>query len=97
MELIMTRDSLKKMDQNGKQYLLAGLDVNLEKIYRWLDLPLVLKQALQDGIPWQVRSEMTIERSILSPGSTYPWVAMLMALGAVIVYPDDTKKNLPIT
>lgn len=94
MELMMTRDSLKNIDQDGKQYLLAGLDVNLEKVYRCMDLPLVLKQSLQDGIPWQVRAEMTIERSILSPGSTYPWVAMLMALGAVIVYTDDMKKSL---
>ncbi len=94
MELIMTRDSLKKIDLNGKQYLLAGLDVNLEKIYRCVDLPMVLKQALQDGIPWQVRSEITIERSILSPGNTYPWVAMLMALSAMIVYPDEMKKSV---
>jgi CO/xanthine dehydrogenase FAD-binding subunit len=94
MELIMTRDSLKKITKDGKQYLLTGLDVNLEKVYRCLDLPLVLRQSLQDGIPWQVRAEMTIERSILSPGSTYPWVAMLMALSAVIVYPDDMKKSL---
>jgi CO/xanthine dehydrogenase FAD-binding subunit len=94
MELILTRDSLEKTNQKGKHYLFAGLDTNLQKLYQNVDLPTVFKQALQDGIPWQIRAEITVERSILSPGSTYPWVAMLMALGTMVVYPDDMKKSL---
>ncbi|MBI9048352.1 MAG: hypothetical protein JEZ00_02950 [Anaerolineaceae bacterium] len=92
---MMTRDSLSKHDLNGKKYLYTGLDVILEEISTMTDLPEIYYQTLQDGINWQIRSELTVERSILSPGSTYPWVATLMAVGAQVIFPDEARKSIP--
>jgi CO/xanthine dehydrogenase FAD-binding subunit len=94
MEFISTRDSLNKINQSGKSYLFTGMDVSLEQIFENLELPSILHEALEDGISWHVRAEMSVERSILSPGSTYPWVAMLMALGAEVIYTDGIRKDI---
>jgi CO/xanthine dehydrogenase FAD-binding subunit len=94
MEFTMTRESLKVEKVDGKNIIYAGMDVSLEDIFQYKQLPAIYMDTLQDGINWHVRAELTIERSILSPGSTYPWVATLLAVGAEIIYPDGAKKNI---
>ena len=94
MEFITTRDSLKMIEESGKVYLFAGMDLPMQAVFMVEKLPAILHQSLQDGISWHIRSELSIERSILSPGNTYPWVAVLMALGTIIVYPDGKTKDI---
>jgi CO/xanthine dehydrogenase FAD-binding subunit len=95
MEFTMTRESLKSEVVDGKKCIYAGLDATLESIYQFDGLPEIYCETLRDGINWHVRSELSIERSILSPGSTYPWVATLMAVGAEVVFPDGAKVFVP--
>jgi xanthine dehydrogenase small subunit len=94
MEFTMTRESLKTEVVDGKKCIYAGLDATLESVFQFDGLPEIYCETLQDGINWHVRSELTIERSILSPGSTYPWVATLMAVGAEVIFPDGEKKSV---
>jgi CO/xanthine dehydrogenase FAD-binding subunit len=94
MEITMTRESLKTELVDGKKYIYAGLDATLESVFQFDGLPEIYCETLRDGINWHVRSELSIERSILSPGSTYPWVATLMAVGAEVIFPDGAKKSV---
>ena len=94
MEFITTRDSLKKIERSGKTYIYAGMDLSMEAVFNFDELPPILHQSLQDGISWHVRSELSIERSILSPGNTYTWVAVLLALGTEVIYADGNTKDI---
>ena len=94
MEFTMTRESLINEKVDGKNFIYAGMDVTLEVVFQFAEIPVIYKDTLQDGINWHVRSEFTIERSILSPGSTYPWVATLLAVGAEVIFPDGEKKSV---
>ena len=80
---------------SGKQkFLLLPAKVSLQNVYKAPQIHELLRRSLH-RLSWQLRDEIIVERSILSPAIAPEWIASLLALGAQVVFSEETQ-NTPL-